>query len=1059
MENFISVSIPSRRAKKSVLEKMIASAGIHLNEGEPNYGVFEGEDKNIILKLELPQELNSKDSDIVAHNLSENLFDLGYDDFDIEISSDPSDETTLENTDWHTIDEAPIQIVQIGPNGEYVNFNIDKSLPSIEVKGPTGKPRRIHGTPAQLAKAQADLEKKGSQITKPIKAKGGVQGATFNKDGSINTGEPKDKEVTKKQSGSGPAPGSEEALMAIVNQYAKPGMTLADVDSMERAAVASEVQSAPDDANIFSKAFKGFMRFAKSKDWRVKFVLANAAEKMELPGLFNSRGSFIYMAEQSTDDESGNFDAGGPSSAAGTSLKDYMTLAKVGLVPASKLEKIQKAFANQPDGMKKVNAIVAAQKAATTKAPSGDLPGDGMTDVERQAKQGVDAAKAGVDSPGADAGKFDNLSQKEASQLLFDKLKQLRELMRNNPEPRSGIAENNKKILMRRLHGNHIFEDAAADKAIAELIADIELLMPKVSDANQRIASDAVRKASPYVKRHQAVTAAKPDTKKDDKVSNADDKVKRLNIPGNPLADFAKSGKGGLANDPDEQLAIDELQSYLGVPVTGKYDQATKDAVAKYQKENGLKVDGDAGPNTIAKMMGVDPQDLTDPNRSDAKQKSKEKSAADQRKADAKKDLKNGVAPEEEQTLENAIKFNWKKKSYYVSTTKVEKNEANNNIAWVFYKDEELKQGQKVATLGSHWEAQLEKELERRAAAGSKKAKDALEIINPEGKDDPKFAPSQTGGEADTDADVDAGIVEDIYDAVKGAGTDEEDLFAALRAIRDNAHYKTIARMFKKEYPDAIGGKFPTLAIWMRDDLDGWFFTADDLKKFDREMNRLGVNIKKPIPAERVQKGEEVDTPKGKVVGTAEQPKDKPKDGGNPGGNQSTAKKDDSTTTAKKDDSTTTAKKDDSTATDKKVKKPETFSAEQETYMGELAQKLFDAMDGIGTDEDAIKTALSKIKTPGQYKNVNKLFQGLEDNEDKDSLEKWITGELNTQDMNKYFWSELRRIKVPHTIGSGELRRLKSFMGGRVFDEKIAPFYDDKGKFLPKGKPKADAKK
>ena len=47
------------------------------------------------------------------------------------------------------------------------------------------------------------------------------------------------------------------------------------------------------------------------------------------------------------------------------------------------------------------------------------------------------------------------------------------------------------------------------------------------------------------------------------------------------------------------------------------------------------------------------------------------------------------------------IKFNWKGKSYYVSTTKVEKNEANNNIAWVFYKDEKLTQGQKVAVLGS----------------------------------------------------------------------------------------------------------------------------------------------------------------------------------------------------------------------------------------------------------------------------------------------------------------------------------------------------------------------
>ena len=67
--------------------------------------------------------MNAKDSDMVAHNLSEDLFNLGYSDFDIEISSDPQEENTLESTDWHNIDEAPIQIVQIGPKGEYVNFD------------------------------------------------------------------------------------------------------------------------------------------------------------------------------------------------------------------------------------------------------------------------------------------------------------------------------------------------------------------------------------------------------------------------------------------------------------------------------------------------------------------------------------------------------------------------------------------------------------------------------------------------------------------------------------------------------------------------------------------------------------------------------------------------------------------------------------------------------------------------------------------------------------------------------------------------------------------------
>ena len=44
MENFISVTIPGRTAKKAIINKMIASASGHLQESEPNYGVFESDD-------------------------------------------------------------------------------------------------------------------------------------------------------------------------------------------------------------------------------------------------------------------------------------------------------------------------------------------------------------------------------------------------------------------------------------------------------------------------------------------------------------------------------------------------------------------------------------------------------------------------------------------------------------------------------------------------------------------------------------------------------------------------------------------------------------------------------------------------------------------------------------------------------------------------------------------------------------------------------------------------------------------------------------------------------
>ena len=153
MKNFISVSIPNRKIKKLVLENMLKSVNMPLNEKKTNYGIFEGIDKNIILKLEIPSQLSERQSDKVAYNLSSNLFELGYKDFDIEISTNKNTKiNTLENTSW-TREE-------VNDKGNYKGTNIKPTAQQLaRMKSPSKK---------ALSRMQSNLNK-GMSISDPYK--------------------------------------------------------------------------------------------------------------------------------------------------------------------------------------------------------------------------------------------------------------------------------------------------------------------------------------------------------------------------------------------------------------------------------------------------------------------------------------------------------------------------------------------------------------------------------------------------------------------------------------------------------------------------------------------------------------------------------------------------------------------------------------------------------------------------------------------------------------------------------------------------------------------------
>lgn len=109
------------------------------------------------------------------------------------------------------------------------------------------------------------------------------------------------------------------------------------------------------------------------------------------------------------------------------------------------------------------------------------------------------------------------------------------------------------------------------------------------------------------------------------------------------------------------------------------------------------------------------------------------------------------------------------------------------------------------------------------------------------------------------------------------------------------------------------------------------------------------------------------------------------------------------------------------------------------------AKTIYDAVNGMGTDEDKVQAGLKQIANISQWQQSDKAAksaygQGLLD---------LILGDISTpDDLITYVYPELRRINVPHTA---EVRRLDQINLKQPFDKSIAPFYDAQGNFPPKG--------
>lgn len=318
---------------------------------------------------------------------------------------------------------------------------------------------------------------------------------------------------------------------------------------------------------------------------------------------------------------------------------------------------------------------------------------------------------------------------------------------------------------------------------------------PLISDKNVSLLKQRLARAKP------AIDAAGPGAKLPPNTEPKSDGEEVTKGTSGSLEAFAKSGKGGLANDRDEVEAIKELQQYLqdlGFDpngVDGKYGPGTKNAVKEFQAFTGAKTDGDAGPETIGKIIKL---------RSIKWGKGGSKSFADLRKALTRAEeliaKKGKAAPKAEgldfRGLINLVEFTL--------------NEA--------LSDEEAKElDALIAELSelsndAEWMQVLPPETTKRisdiAAQGRTTGSDKTDDKPVDDKDKPADELDDKPDEKKEPVNLDVASVVDkvkaLHDGIDGLGTDEESVLAVLGSIDGSDEWFAIKDAFKKLYDNEL---------------------------------------------------------------------------------------------------------------------------------------------------------------------------------------------------------------------------------------------------------------
>jgi hypothetical protein len=132
MQHFFSI-IGKNINAESLVDVALSESAIGLFEDQTNYQIFEDEQGNQVLRVELHRALDETEADELAESLNAQLKEMGLEEFDIEVSTDEElDEETYEGDDFHSAYDV-------------MWFNEDDALDEAEYRGrkvPLGKPMR-----------------------------------------------------------------------------------------------------------------------------------------------------------------------------------------------------------------------------------------------------------------------------------------------------------------------------------------------------------------------------------------------------------------------------------------------------------------------------------------------------------------------------------------------------------------------------------------------------------------------------------------------------------------------------------------------------------------------------------------------------------------------------------------------------------------------------------------------------------------------------------------------------------------------------------------------------